>query len=114
MLLASEDPRTAYELMAGYKRGRRPAAPPVYRALDFLVGVGLAHRVESRKAYLACTAPDAPHAAGFLLCDVCGRTDELVHDLESWGPLRSDFLVRTSLLEIHGTCSGCREDRRPR
>ncbi len=115
VLLAAEDPRTAYELMAACKRGRRPAAPPtVYRALDFLVGIGLAHRVESRKAYMACTAPDAPHAAGFLLCDVCGRTDELVHDLESWGPLPSDFLVRTSLLEIRGTCPCCRDDLRPR
>jgi Fur family zinc uptake transcriptional regulator len=115
VLLAAEDPRTAYELMAAYKRGRRPAAPPtVYRALDFLVGIGLAHRVESRKAYLACTAPAAPHAAAFLLCDVCGRTDELMHDPEDWGPPPSDFLVRTSLLEIHGTCSRCRGGPRPR
>lgn len=101
--------------MAAYKRGRRPAAPPtVYRALDFLVSIGLAHRVESRKAYVACTAPDAPYAAGFLLCDVCGRTDELMHAAEGWGPLPSDFLVRTSLLEIRGTCPGCREELGPR
>ena len=114
LLLAAEKPRTAYELMEAYKRGRRPAAPPtVYRALDFLVGVGLAHRVESSKAYTACTAPDSPHIAGFLLCDVCGRTDELTHSLDGWQPPSSDFVVRTSLLEIHGTCSACRADVRP-
>lgn len=108
VLLAAEDPRTAYELMAAYKRGHRPAAPPtVYRALDFLVGIGLAHRVESRKAYLACTAPAAPHAAAFLLCDVCGRTDELPHHLDDWGPAPAGFVVRSISLEIRGICPAC-------
>ena len=114
LLLAADGPRTAYELMEAYKRGRRPAAPPtVYRALDFLAGMGLAHRVESSKAYMACTAPNAPHVAGFLLCDVCGRTDELLHSLDGWTPPDSDFVVRSSLLEIHGACPACRTDVQP-
>jgi len=104
LLLAADGTRKAYELMEAYKR-RRPAAPPtVYRALDFLVGMSLAHRVESSKAFMACTAPNAPHVAGFLLCDVCGRTDELLRSLDGWTPPDSDFVVRSSLLEIHGTC----------
>lgn len=42
LLLAAGAPRTAYELMEGYKKGRRHAAPPtVYRALLALHSVTL-------------------------------------------------------------------------
>lgn len=109
LLLAAAAPRTAYELMESYKTGRRHAAPPtVYRALDFLVAIGLAHRVESRRAYLACAAPGDPHAAAFLICDGCGRTDELLHHLDDWGPAPAGFVVRSISLEIRGTCPVCR------
>ncbi|TAL36233.1 MAG: transcriptional repressor [Phenylobacterium sp.] len=109
LLLAAAGPRTAYELMAGLKRGARYVGPPtVYRALDFLLAIGLAHRVESRKAYLACAAPGDPHTAAFLICDRCGRTDELLHHLDDWGPAPAGFVVRAVTLEIRGDCPACR------
>ena len=109
LLLAAATPRTAYELMAALKRGARYVGPPtVYRALDFLVAMGLAHRVESRKAYVACAAPDDPHAAAFLICDRCGRTDELFRHLDDWGPAPAGFVVRAVTLEIRGDCPACR------
>jgi len=109
LLLAAPEPRTAYELIAGLKPGARYVGPPtVYRALDFLVAMGLAHRVESRKAYLACTAPGDPHAAAFLICECCGRADELVHHLDDWGLAPAGFVVRSVILEIRGECRACR------
>jgi len=98
--------------MAGLKRGAQYGGPPtVYRALDFLVAMGLVHRVETRKAYLACAAPGDPHAAAFLICDRCGRTDELLHHLDDWGPAPAGFVVRSIILEIRGDCPAYRSER---
>ena len=64
VLAASHRPVGAYEIIdAVAARGPRPAPITVYRALDFLTAQGLAHRIESRNAFLACInnhASDAP------------------------------------------------------
>lgn len=110
LLLAAGTPQTAYDLIESHKRRQhRYVGPPtVYRALDFLVAVGLAHRVESRKAYVACAAPDAPHAASFLICDACGRADELPQDLHQWDQAAAGFQVRCAIFELRGSCAACR------
>ncbi|MCY3767736.1 MAG: transcriptional repressor, partial [Gemmatimonadetes bacterium] len=70
LLCVSDKPLSAYELLERM-RGvvRNPAPPTVYRALDFLLGQGLAHRLESLNAYVGCAHPDHPHASQFLICD---------------------------------------------
>ena len=56
-LLASHRPLGAYEVMDRLaEQGPRPAPITVYRALDFLLENGLAHRIESRNAFVACVA----------------------------------------------------------
>src|SRR5690606_39580833 len=54
-LAESHAPVGAYEIVDRLKKGGDSTpAMSVYRALDFLVGEGLAHRIESRNAFLAC------------------------------------------------------------
>ncbi|RMD92342.1 MAG: transcriptional repressor, partial [Alphaproteobacteria bacterium] len=53
ILLESHRPLGAYDILARLRADGRPAQPPVaYRALDFLVAHGLAHRLHSLNAFL--------------------------------------------------------------
>jgi Fur family zinc uptake transcriptional regulator len=78
-LLTSHVPASAYDIidrLAGH--GRQLAPISVYRALDFLVDNGFAHRIESKNAYVACDrgAECTPEATLFLICDNCGAAGE--------------------------------------
>lgn len=113
LLVEAGRPVKAYDLVASYGPGRRPTKPPtVYRALDFLIGLGLVHKVETRNAFIACPRPDAArHAANFLICEVCGRADEL--DLGMREPIeaiaqRLAFRLDRVVIEARGVCAACR------
>jgi Fur family zinc uptake transcriptional regulator len=105
-LLAASSPLKAYDLTYALASGGRSAAPPtVYRALKFLIGMGLAHRIESQNAYVACRFPGEPHFAGFHICERCGaarefKLDEIPHHAGLEGPGRLVF-------EILAPCAGC-------
>ena len=78
MLLDHHGPAKAYDLLEGLKTGRSSAKPPtIYRALDFLMRMGLAHRIESLNAYVACDVGCMHAPAMFLICDRCQRISEL-------------------------------------
>ncbi|MDP1778241.1 MAG: transcriptional repressor, partial [Brevundimonas sp.] len=67
LLLAAGEPVKAYDLIARFGEDGQPAKPPtVYRALEFLERKGLAHRIASISAYVACTSGSIDHAAAFL------------------------------------------------
>jgi Fur family zinc uptake transcriptional regulator len=77
-LLRHERPLKAYELTVQLGSFERPAAPTtVYRALKLLMDVGLAHRIETLNAFVACRFPDEPHLAGFRVCDGCAKVEEV-------------------------------------
>src|SRR3989344_7717300 len=64
LLLAAGEPVKAYDLIARFGEDGQPAKPPtVYRALEFLERKGLAHRIASISAYVACTEGGPAHAA---------------------------------------------------
>ena len=76
-LLASHRAMTAYEILEELAEAGLGSQPPVaYRALDFLVANGLAHRIERLAAFAACTHAEAAHNAGFLICRACRRVAE--------------------------------------
>jgi len=66
--------RRVLEMRASDRLGPQP--PVVYRALDFLVRNGLAHRIERLNAYTACAHPDHAHAPAFLICRSCRTVAE--------------------------------------
>lgn len=114
-LAQSHVPLGAYELVERLgPEGERPPPMSVYRVLDFLVAEGLAHRIESRNAFLAC---GHPHAGGevavFLICERCGLTREVAshavgRDL-SWAARAAGFEPRQRVLEVAGICARCRD-----
>src|SRR5882724_8224269 len=58
----SHAPVGAYDILDALRRDGRPAAPPTaYRALEFLLGHGLIHRIESLNAFVGCAQPERPH-----------------------------------------------------
>src|SRR5918911_921919 len=61
------------------EKGHRRLAPiTVYRALEFLMAEGLAHRLASRNAFVACPHRHGPgDLVAFLICDACGGVDEM-------------------------------------
>lgn len=120
MLAQSHVPLGAYEIvqrLAGDGGAEGPKSVPpmsVYRVLDFLVAEGLAHRIESRNAYLACAHPhESGEVVVFLICERCGLTREVAshavgRDL-AWAARAAGFEPRQRVLEVAGTCALCRE-----
>lgn len=78
ILLLQERSVKAYELLELIRQVQRGAAPPtVYRALDFLVEEGLAHRLDAINAWAAChDAGGEPHDL-LVVCTGCGAVAEL-------------------------------------
>ncbi len=107
-------PIAAYAILEQLQQGSK-APQTVYRALDYLIAQGLAHKLESLNAYVACQqqAPESAHAAAFILCRQCRR----VHELEDLNALEAllnaygqaaGFSDLQTTLEMRGVCEQCR------
>jgi len=114
LLLDAGGPAKAYDLLEGLKSaGGAPAKPPtVYRALEFLTRLGLAHRVESLNAFVACDVGACARTTIFLICGRCGRTEEsdAGHALVDVGEAASKqgFSIERTMIEARGLCAACR------
>ena len=116
-LLASHVPASAYDVIDRLgETGRRPAPISVYRALEFLVANNLAHRIESKNAYIACDrgADCEPGATLFLICDNCGAAAEASSDalgaIVNSETRKRGFSPRLRVLEVRGLCARCRAE----
>ncbi len=114
-LLSSHRPLGAYEVIDELAKSMpRPAPITVYRALDFLMGNGLVHRIESRNAYLACSHDhDATAMIAFLICERCGSVGEIpaapVAQSLNAAARATGFTPTLSVVEITGTCAHCQK-----
>ncbi|MGE0226671.1 MAG: transcriptional repressor [Acetobacteraceae bacterium] len=113
LILQSDSPTGAYDLLDKLRATRHGAAPPtVYRALEFLLEQGLIHKLERLSAFVGCIAhDDHAHAAQFLICRSCGRVTELedhslAHALED-AARRLGFTVGKATIEAEGQCARC-------
>lgn len=117
-LAADHAPAGAYEVIERLAAdGGKPLAPvTVYRALDFLLAQGLAHRIESRNAYVACSSEHDHDGRGdpvvFLICERCGSVGEaapagFAEALEALADA-TGFRPRAPVFEIAGECGHCR------
>ncbi|HEY1224283.1 MAG TPA: Fur family transcriptional regulator [Brevundimonas sp.] len=112
LLLEAGEPVKAYDLIARFGGDGQAAKPPtVYRALEFLERKGMAHRIASISAYVACTGGDKAHAAAFLICDCCGATEEVTPP-EAEGlalaAAHAGYAIERTTIEAHGRCPACR------
>jgi Fur family transcriptional regulator, zinc uptake regulator len=110
---------TAYEILDAVRPVGISAPPTVYRALNRLMRDGLAHRLASRNAYVACADPRHRHdTAIFAICHDCGHIDEMHEDVVVEQLVteisKHGFAVSQSTIEIEGLCASCAESSRSR
>ncbi|MDP6289368.1 MAG: transcriptional repressor [Arenicellales bacterium] len=112
LLCTSDKPLSAYEILDLLRTSTtNPAPPTVYRTLDFLLQQRLAHKLESRHAFVGCSHPEHPHSSQFLICGDCGDVNEidnseLIKNLASTEK-KMGFKTRRSVVEFLGTCAEC-------
>jgi Fur family zinc uptake transcriptional regulator len=112
LLLDREGPTKAYDLLDDLKHEQASAKPPtVYRALDFLVRLGLAHRIESLNAFVACDIGSCARSTIFLICERCGASSEIdsghaLHDVAD-AAKRLGFELKRTVIEASGLCAAC-------
>lgn len=86
--------------------------PPVaYRALDFLVMNGLAHKIERLNAFIACVHPNHSHAPAFMICRLCDAVAE-TQSSPARGALgdaarATGFKIERTVVEAEGVCPAC-------
>lgn len=111
-ILESERPLKAYDLLARLKREGSAKPPTVYRSLEFLIEIGLIHRIESSQAYIPCGHWKHEHTAVLLICAVCGTVYELCAEdvaIRFRDESRAvSFEPRSAIIEAKGTCEKCR------
>lgn len=109
----------AYDILDRLRAEGLGSQPPiVYRALDFLMKHGFAHRIETLNAFVACTEPtpgdrgDIVHMPAFLICRTCRRVIETVAER---GPGKLEtaadsagFAIEHAVREAEGLCAACR------
>ena len=103
---------SAYDLLAQLQQTEAHAKPPtVYRALDFLLEQGFAHKVESLNAFIFCCHFDHAHPMQLLICDRCGDVVELHDDAIdhafSEQARQHVFIITNKTIEAHGQCVRC-------
>jgi Fur family transcriptional regulator, zinc uptake regulator len=113
LVISAERPLTAYEIL-DLLRPRDPSTTPagVYRSLDFLTELGLVHRIDSAKSFIACAMPDHTHPSQMLVCRRCGTVVEtedsqVAQATQSLGR-RLGFALDRNTMEFVGLCSSCR------
>ena len=115
ILLSEHRAFGAYEVLDRLAADGFAKQPPVaYRALDFLVKHGLAHRIERLNAYAACTRPDHDHVPAFLICRACKGVAEAETQLDQ-GRLgqaakAAHFTIERIAVEAEGLCPDCAQE----
>lgn len=112
ILLAEHRALGAYDVLARLSAEGMGTQPPVaYRALDFLVKAGFAHKIEALNAYTACVHPGAAHSPAFLICRNCETVAE-TDTAPAKGRLgdaarAAGFVIEHTVVEATGLCPDC-------
>jgi Fur family zinc uptake transcriptional regulator len=102
----------AYAILDKLREDGFGSQPPVaYRALDFLVANGLAHKIERLNAFIACVHPSHTHTPAFMICRLCDAVAE-THSSPARGALgdaarASGFRIERTVVEAEGVCPAC-------
>jgi Fur family transcriptional regulator, zinc uptake regulator len=112
ILLEEHKALGAYDVLqrlAGEGFGNQP--PVAYRALDFLVEQGLAHRINRLNAFTACMHPGEAHSPAFLICRGCDSVAEApatpVRAALETAASAIGFVIERSNVEALGLCPAC-------
>ena len=86
--------------------------PPVaYRALEFLVENGFAHKIERLNAFVACAHPGQTHSPAFMICRICDTVAEaqsgLAGNILDSAAQATGFQIECTVVEAEGVCPSC-------
>jgi Fur family transcriptional regulator, zinc uptake regulator len=113
ILADSSAPLGAYAIIDQLSRieGKPIAPPTVYRTLDFFLEHGFVYKIESRNAYAPCEHLGHAHHGALLLCEKCGRSDEIedakLDRLLKEAAARAGFAPHRQMVELVGLCRDC-------
>jgi Fur family transcriptional regulator, zinc uptake regulator len=112
LLWNSHKPAKAYDILDTLRLEDKSAKPStIYRTLEFLQELGLAHKVDSMNAYIGCSHPDQRHHCQFLICRICGDSREFcasdVLNAINEHAHKQHFTVERHIIEVHGVCGEC-------
>ncbi|SMX23459.1 Fur family transcriptional regulator [Boseongicola aestuarii] len=112
ILLSDHRARGAYEILDILRDEGLGSQPPVaYRALEFLVAHGFAHRIEKLNAFIACGYSENAHTPAFLICRNCDAVAETDAAPKKSAVGRTakaaGFQIEHAVVEIEGLCPKC-------
>ena len=102
----------AYTILDKLREDGFGSQPPIaYRALDFLVANGLAHKIERLNAFIACAHTNHSHTPAFMICRLCDAVAEALSSTVR-GALRdasraTGFRIERTIIEAEGICPSC-------
>ena len=102
----------AYEILDLLREAGFKNQPPVaYRALDFLVKNGFAHKIEQLNSFIGCMHPGKDHSPAFMICRNCDfvSEEEAISPNSSVSKIASKtgFKVEKAIIEARGLCHSC-------
>lgn len=107
-------PAKAYDILdaLGKSVGKAAKPPTVYRTLDFLLELGVIHKLNRLNAYVPCAHPHAHKECYFLICKRCESIQECCNDwlkkaIEDTAKANHFVPIQVSV-EIEGLCQNCR------
>ncbi len=108
----------AYAILDRLREDGFGSQPPVaYRALDFLVNHGFAHKIERLNAFIACAHPDEAHAPSFMICRMCDSVAEAQsapnRSALSDAAKATGFRIERTVVEAEGVCPSCADKEDP-
>lgn len=115
ILLGHHKAMGAYEILDQLRAEGLGSQPPVaYRALDFLVTHGFAHKIERLNAFVACVHSTEEHIPVFLMCRSCNSVGESQakpgDTLLAPVAEASGFVIERTVIEAEGLCPTCQAD----
>lgn len=102
----------AYTILDKLREDGFGSQPPIaYRALDFLVANGLAHKIERLNAFIACAHTNHSHTPAFMICRLCDAVAEALSSTAQ-GALcdtarTTGFRIERTVIEAEGICPSC-------
>ncbi len=115
----SAAPLGAYAILEELSRreGKQVAPPTVYRTLEFLLEHGFVHKIESLNAYAPCEHLGHAHHGMLVICEGCGRSEEIEDDAVMRAVAATaagaGFRLSRVMVEAQGLCRRCAEARPP-
>ena len=117
LLSQAKGPLSAYQILHGLNDHGFRGPTQVYRVLDKLLELGMVHRIESMNSFVACRQEKCHEKNKeinlFTICKICGSVQELLSNglkniVKSLSK-DNNFLLKSSVLELNGVCSKCKE-----